>query len=458
MDAEDGPLELSEEDWDGTSLFVGRIPSAGVCGEDGRSSDAGVAPGDGRARSSAEMFQGGWKLAEGLRGHLQEFGNGLSETPEPVVSFAPAGLFWALVSFQQREDAEQLLRSGLSAWIAEDTGRACEGLLLKRALSAAQVRSELERAEALERKQLEIVEVAVARIYTWLEQNQKTFEQLFTNIDTDGSGDFDQAEFRAGMMRIGLTFDDETIDAMFSHLDEDGGGCVDTAEFIATMKQFEHLMEESASSVLLALCRHMDKAKENLKDLFARVGTEVSLAGGLESVVATKELHEALVAAGIPNGEATVRDMMAQLGVKVLKDGLSLEELTERLAVYRRRRHHAATKALLQCSEHLRKTGQSAVRIFTKCTCSCQYVLPLSLCVSLSVCVFLCVFLCAYVLHICCPEQVAATGLECWTFWSSKRPCAAWASLCRMIEWRSSCQSSTLTAMGASTSTSSSTR
>ena len=40
------------------------------------------------------------------------------------------------------------------------------------------------------------------------------------------------------------------------------------------------VLQESASSILLALCLHMDKTKESVKDLFSRIGKEVSLTDG----------------------------------------------------------------------------------------------------------------------------------------------------------------------------------
>ena len=365
VDAEGGPLEVRADDWDGISVWVGGIPSCGVCG--GTASTGGGSKH--AARPSAELFSGEWQLVDGLREHLGTFGDGLSKLEDPVVSFQPVtGLSWALMSFRRRDDAEALLAAGLAGWVPEDTGRPCEGLLLKRALPAAQVKTELEQAEASQRKRYEAVELAVARIYAWLEKTGQTLEQLFTNIDTDSSGDFDEDEFRAGMLSIGLTFDNETIKAMFSYLDLDGGGSVETAEFIANMQRFEHLMEESATSVLIALCLHKDKTKDNFKDLLARVGKEVSLVAGLESTVHAKELHGALVAVGIKSSEATIHDMAAQLGIKDTQDGVSLFELTERLTIYRKRRRHTVAKILHQCSGYLRKTGQSAVRIFTKCS------------------------------------------------------------------------------------------
>ena len=168
------------------------------------------------------------------------------------------------MTFARREDAEAALVNGL--------GDAWKGLLLRRAITADQARNELEDAARAELARHQKVELAVSRIYAWLTRAKKSLQDLFKKIDVDGSGDFDRGEFRAGMLSIGLTFDDDTIDAIFRYMDSDGGGSVETAEFIANMESFSALMDESPSSILLNLCKHMDKTGETIKHIFARIG------------------------------------------------------------------------------------------------------------------------------------------------------------------------------------------
>ena len=76
------------------------------------------------------------------------------------------------------------------------------------------------------------------------------------------------------------------------------------------------VLQESASSILLALCLHMDKTKETVKDLFSRIGKEVSLTDGDAGAEAhLAELKQALLAIDIPHTDAAIHDVMAKLDV-----------------------------------------------------------------------------------------------------------------------------------------------
>ena len=60
-------------------------------------------------------------------------------------------------------------------------------------------------------------------ICSWVARHGKSLEEVFALIDTDGSGDLDVGEFRAGMLQMGLAFCDEEIEALMHVLDADGG-------------------------------------------------------------------------------------------------------------------------------------------------------------------------------------------------------------------------------------------
>ena len=380
LDADDGPLEV-EAEWDGVSVWIGRIPSHGVCRVVGGDLNGGdLSPGGSRvvpppSQRVSNLFRGDWRLADDLRDCLDAIGSGLAldGEAEPRLPLATVGpprdeLAWALVTFREAADAATLLGSGLAGWALPDTGQPCDGLLLRRALPAERAKAELEEAETLESTRRDMVRLAVRRIFSWLNRHEQSLAHLFKQIDRDGSGDFDVTEFRAGMLSIGVTFDNETIQAIFSYMDSDGGGCVDTTEFVAFLK-FAHQnhLANTASSVLLALTNYFDTTHETLKDLFRRAGQEVSMEeNGPDSLVDLEELHESLVAVDIPHSTDALREVMAELDMN--SDGvLSFFELTARLSAYRKQRRHAATKILHECSMYLQKTSQSATRIFTKC-------------------------------------------------------------------------------------------
>ena len=103
----------------------------------------------------------------------------------------------------------------------------------------------------------------VRRIYSWAKRTSSTVEELFTNIDIDGSGSVDVREFRAGMATLGLKFDDRCapalgyfrlrfrppfltdfrsdygcgreLGALVEHMDDSGDGVLDTNEFCLKM-------------------------------------------------------------------------------------------------------------------------------------------------------------------------------------------------------------------------------
>ncbi len=47
---------------------------------------------------------------------------------------------------------------------------------------------------------------------------------LFVQLDTDGSGLIDAAEFRAGMLRLGVKAPDDLLDKMYREADTDNSG------------------------------------------------------------------------------------------------------------------------------------------------------------------------------------------------------------------------------------------
>ena len=251
FDAKGGPLEAHEEDWDGASVWLGQLPSHAVCRASG-AEEAAARPGtQAGKRGSAELFAQELLLTDELRNHLDTFGEGLGP-PLPTVYQRPDGAAWALLTFQRREDAEALLQAGIGGWEGgEPEGAPAEAPLLRRSIPAEQAHDELAEAEARQRARRETAELAVTRIYGWLKKEGASLQDLFTKIDKDGSGAFDQDEFRAGMLEIGLTFDDNTIGAVFSFMDESEGffdGEVDTGEFISAMESFNASQQVSATA------------------------------------------------------------------------------------------------------------------------------------------------------------------------------------------------------------------
>jgi hypothetical protein len=83
LDADDGPLEV-EAEWDGVSVWIGRIPSHGVCRVVGGDLNGGdLSPSGSRvvpppSQRVSNLFRGDWRLAGDLRDCLDAIGSGLA--------------------------------------------------------------------------------------------------------------------------------------------------------------------------------------------------------------------------------------------------------------------------------------------------------------------------------------------------------------------------------------------
>ena len=270
LDAPGGPLEVSEEEWDGVSIWVGNIPRHAVSRSIGEKEPDGAVLSAATWTSSAQQYALSTDFAE----VLNSFGEGLQA--DRTVVFRHQRI-WALVTFRQRQDAEACLSSDIrTEWVEgpgslgspslmgslggspgvldSKNGDRCSGLLLKRAVSVEQAQADLDYQKKVARQRREMVERSVTRIHGWLKRSGMQLSDLFNAIDKDSSGDFDMREFRAGMLTIGLTFEDAEITALFSHMDRDGSGSINIQEFIAKMDQFSADLSESAETILLHLC------------------------------------------------------------------------------------------------------------------------------------------------------------------------------------------------------------
>ena len=257
FDAPDGPFEVGEEDWDGVSVWIGNIPAHAVARKPGAADAVAAlsAFGWGVGGSSPTRYALSTEFADALN----SFGEGLQA--DRTIAFRHQRN-WALVTFCQRDDAEACLTSDIrTKWVEipgalTDTSEdgACSGLLLKRAVSAEQAQADLEFKKKAAQQRRDMVELSIARIHAWLKRSGKRLSDLFEHIDKDSSGEFDVREFRAGMLSIGLTFEDVEISALFSHMDADGSKTISVEEFIEKMDQFSTELGESAETILLHLC------------------------------------------------------------------------------------------------------------------------------------------------------------------------------------------------------------
>jgi calmodulin len=357
FDTAGGPLELEKADWDGLSVWIGAIPSHGVCCRDG-ASDGDASRTAASARAGTGIFHRMYKLTDSLEQELNAVGAGIEPDDAALRTVCVRDSdSWALVTFKRREDAEMMLKQGLSITSGSDDARA--PLLLKRAICASEARQQLQEAAQADKEKYEMVLLAVSRIQSWVKRSGMRLVDLFTTIDTDGSGDFNVQEFRAGMLSIGLTFTDEVIDALMQQMDKDGDGEVDVTEFISKMDKLAHELDESASSILGALARYMDASGATVASIFAANDKDQS--GHLN----VTEFHDALLAIGIQQSERSAREALKELDMD--GDGnMALTELTAHLSEHRRKRRTFAAKVLSEIFDFIDKTNASATRIFAR--------------------------------------------------------------------------------------------
>ncbi|VDK59634.1 unnamed protein product [Anisakis simplex] len=76
------------------------------------------------------------------------------------------------------------------------------------------------------------------------------FKQLFEMFDTDGSGAIGNEELKKAMIKIGLQANDQEIDNLIREIDEDGNGEIDFAEFCTCMKKSQKLVKSTNEEIV----------------------------------------------------------------------------------------------------------------------------------------------------------------------------------------------------------------
>lgn len=94
--------------------------------------------------------------------------------------------------------------------------------------------------------------------YDFLNENYtkneiEDYRQLFCMFDTDGSGAIGNSELKEAILSIGLQASDQDIDALIREVDEDGNGEIDFAEFCHCMKKSQSLVK-STNEELIKQC------------------------------------------------------------------------------------------------------------------------------------------------------------------------------------------------------------
>eukprot|EP01043_Picozoa_sp_COSAG02_P070066 COSAG02_NODE_12259_length_1572_cov_1.342838_1_plen_375_part_10 len=363
---DDGPQEVDAAAWDGLSLWIGRIPTTGIVR---RRDSVG-----GRCWTSSDVFLAPGAFSDELAARLAH-GEGLDQR-DGLSILAPGTEYrsWALVTYRRQEDAQHLYELGLQLAAPDDGLQTDEMVrcLVRRTVDASTARQMLEESAERKRRQRELCTVAISRIQGWLKHSGRQLAELFAKIDADGSGEFDVTEFRAAMLSIGLSFDDETVHSLMTLMDTDGGGSIDKTEFVQRIEEFADEELGSANEFLAELCAYIDRSGESIADICRRNDRDGS--GDLS----VPEFHNALIRIGINVSMSNARKIMEELDM----DGygeleLTTVELNARLSTYRRKRRALACRVLNDVFAHIEKTKASVTRIFSRVDASGSGVLDM---------------------------------------------------------------------------------
>eukprot|EP01052_Picozoa_sp_SAG31_P028907 SAG31_NODE_2831_length_5026_cov_4.017049_2_plen_224_part_00 len=100
---------------------------------------------------------------------------------------------------------------------------------------------------------------AINRLFVHLQKSKLDVQDNFARMDTDGSGELDEEEFKAALLDMGLAMSDEEMQLVMRELDTDGGGTVGIDELLNKMKQIDsRLAAGGAGAVQEALDKIFD--------------------------------------------------------------------------------------------------------------------------------------------------------------------------------------------------------
>lgn len=183
--------------------------------------------------------------------------------------------------------------------------------------------------------------------------------QLFAQIDTDSGGTIDTVEFRMGVTKIGLRFDDQQIAALMAHIDQDGDGELTSQEFCKEIEQFIEAQDSTGPAILSKLCHYLAETHQTAEELFTKLDTDGT--GALDA----KELHAALAEIGINVSLRAAKAAMLEFDLD--GDGqLEIGELNQLLEEFMRQRRVCVAGVLGCVLDYVKETKTSVVRVFAR--------------------------------------------------------------------------------------------
>uniref|UniRef100_A0AC34QH62 EF-hand domain-containing protein n=2 Tax=Panagrolaimus sp. JU765 TaxID=591449 RepID=A0AC34QH62_9BILA len=117
------------------------------------------------------------------------------------------------------------------------------------------------------------------------------YHQLFSMFDTDGSGAIGSDELKEAIKSFGLQVNDSEIDRLIQEVDEDGNGEIDFAEFCDCMKKSQNLVKSTNEEIIRQCFEVFDQDKNGMitENEFKYVAKEI---GEFSDELAEHVFHE----------------------------------------------------------------------------------------------------------------------------------------------------------------------
>ena len=147
--------------------------------------------------------------------------------------------------------------------------------------------------------------------------------ELFAEFDTDGDGQIDREELRAGFKKMGEELSDADIDAIMSVADGDGDGTIDANEFIQMGKMTKEVEAMNAAMIdgMEALRVRLDN---EVSDLTSSMVSSVSSVG--VRLDATSYAIESRLSSEVSTLSSTLDNTVARVDADVRTMGDTLSQ------------------------------------------------------------------------------------------------------------------------------------
>lgn len=202
-------------------------------------------------------------------------------------------------------------------------------------------------------------QTAVARVFRYLQNSNLDVVGIFERMDTDGSGELDQQEFRAALLQMGLGLSDDEMGLVMREIDTDGGGTISIDEFSQRMHKLDRRMAAGGQGTLQdtldRIFDYVDANRFRIVDMFNKIDTDGN--GELDAV----EFSTCMMQLGLELTEYEVGLIISELDTDA-GGTIGIDEFMDQMRQIHRKRRKAAKNErnrLARSSEYERKREKS---------------------------------------------------------------------------------------------------